>query len=62
MEEQRAWEAVLDTSREKKCVIFLPTTKNTELDCGCGRVDTVAKHSTMVFLTAWKFRTLVELE
>lgn len=50
-----------DTLREK-VVIFLPTTKKTELDFGFASVSTLAQHSTVVFLTAWKFRTLLELK
>lgn len=42
--------------------IFLPTTKKTELNWGLVSDDTVARHSTVVFLTAWNVRTLVELK
>ena len=43
-------------------MILSPTTKKTELDSGSGSFDTVAQHSTVVLLTAWKVRTLVELK
>lgn len=39
----------------------LPTVRETALDIGLLSAATVALHSTVALLTAWKFRTLVEL-
>lgn len=49
-------------SPNKIDLIFLPTTMKAELDLGLASAATMAQHSTVALLTAWKLRILVELK